>query len=361
MKQHLISLPHHPKRVIIISLILALSIGIFGYLKINKKVQNPSIKDNSTMNENISSNSSPMGLTLGFLSSGRVKSISVKAGDNVKKGEVLATIDADNEDGGLIQAEAAYEVAKANYQKIINGATKTAVDIAKTSVNTAEVNLNGISKQQEVLVNNALRSLLNSSLEAQSVSDNEAHDSPTISGTYECKNEGSYDLQIYSSSGGYSLNYSGLENGTLFLTDVPRPLGDCGLLLAFDKTKTPQAGAKFNIQIPNKNAANYSSNNNAYKLALQNKEQAISGAQAALNQAQAAFESVVTNARPEDVAIAEAEVERAHGALIANPTYGNMIISAPTNGTVTAIYISLGQTIKPNSGAIGFLAASNQN
>ncbi|HTE49185.1 MAG TPA: biotin/lipoyl-binding protein, partial [Candidatus Paceibacterota bacterium] len=160
MKQHLISLPHHPKRVIIISLILALSIGIFGYLKINKKVQNPSIKDNSTMNENISSNSSPMGLTLGFLSSGRVKSISVKAGDNVKKGEVLATIDADNEDGGLIQAEAAYEVAKANYQKIINGATKTAVDIAKTSVNTAEVNLNGISKQQEVLVNNALRSLL---------------------------------------------------------------------------------------------------------------------------------------------------------------------------------------------------------
>ena len=40
MKQHIISLPHHPKRVIIISLIIAAAIGTFGYIEINQKPLN---------------------------------------------------------------------------------------------------------------------------------------------------------------------------------------------------------------------------------------------------------------------------------------------------------------------------------
>ena len=46
MKQHIKSLPHHPKRVIVISLFLAICIGAFGYFKINQKI-NSSFNDDT--------------------------------------------------------------------------------------------------------------------------------------------------------------------------------------------------------------------------------------------------------------------------------------------------------------------------
>ncbi len=355
MKQHIISLPHHPKRVIVISLILALAIGVFGYIRINEKSSSAFVAPSASA---ISENLSPARtLTLGFLASGRIKSVSVKAGNAVKKGDVLATLDAGNTLGAVAQAKAAYEMAKANYQKVINGATGSTIDVAKAAVNTAEINLNEITKQQEILVDNAYRTLLNSSLQAQNISDYSVYNSPTVSGTYDCKKEGFYNIKTYSSTGGISVNYSGIEEGTLLLTDVPRPMGSCGLFLSFDQTKQLSSGLEFNIQIPNKSAPNYNLNNNAYKLALQTKEQSILLAQAALDQANSNLQLIASGARREDIAIAQAQVENSFGSLqIANAAYNNTIITAPTDGVVTAVYIAEGQIAASNAAAIEFIS-----
>ena len=349
MKNYLKSFINKPKKVFIVSLLLAIAIGTFGYFEIN---QIPTDKFNEN-SDNIKDTS------LGFSANGKVKSILVKVGEKVKRGDILATIEADNIDGSLIQAEAAYEIAKANYQKVINGATGPTVDVAKANVNTAQVNFDQITKQQNVLVNNAYKTLLNSSLQAQNVSDYSAFDSPTVSGTYGCGKEGVYNVEFYSSSGGSSVKYSGLEEGNFLLTDVPRPLGNCGLFLSFDKTKNIQPGAKFYIQIPNKNATNYNANNNAYQLSLQTKDQAIAGSEAVLNQAKVSLESVVANARPEDVQTAEAQVQNAYGILISNPEYNNTIITAPNDGTIKLININEGQIIKSNDPAIIFSGLSS--
>jgi len=124
--KHIKSLPHHPKRVIIISLILAIAIGIFGYIEINKKVTTPVVSGDSSTLGNV---------TLSFPTDGKVKTVLIKAGDKVKGGEVLATLTPDNMDGSLIQAEAAYDIAKTNYQKIIKRRDGDNVDLAKAAVN----------------------------------------------------------------------------------------------------------------------------------------------------------------------------------------------------------------------------------
>lgn len=351
MKKHLISFIHQPKKVIAASLVVAIIVGVWGYRSINK-----TRADLSSLDTNVST---VKNVSLSFPSSGKIKSVSVKAGDHVKRGDILAVLTPDYIDGALIQAQAAYEIAKANYQKIINGATGSAIDLAKAAVNTATVNLNETTKQQEVLVNNAYRTLLNSSLVVQSNSSNDPYDKPIVSGTYDCKKEGAYYLEIYNSVGGYSVNYSGLETGILDLTDVPKPLGSCGLFLALDKGKNLSSGAKFNIQIPNMTAANYAANNNAYQLALQTKSQATAMAEASLEQAKATLENVATSARGEDVAIAKAQLDNARGALIANAAYNNTVISAPGDGMITAVYITPDQIITSNVPAIVFLGLSN--
>ena len=359
MKKFLKSFIYKPKIVALFSLVVAISIGIFGYFNIHKIPANQFTKEESDALANSNGNVSTMkNLSLGFLSSGRIKDVLAKTGNKVKKGDVLASLDAENAIGVLAQARASYNIAEVNYQKIMNGATGTVVDVAKAAVHTAEVGLNEIAKQQETLVDNAYRTLLNSSLQAQSVSDY-GYDSPTVSGTYGCKKEGFYDLSTYSSSG-VSVDYSGIEKGILLLTDVPRPLGGCGLFLSFDKNKELLSGLEFKIQIPNTNAANYNTNNNAYQLALQTKEQMIAGAQATLDQAKASLNQVVANARPEDVATALAQVENASGLLqIAEASYKNTTILAPGDGIINAVYIAQGQIAVPNTPAIEFLGSTN--
>lgn len=347
MKQHIKSLPHHPKRVIIISLIIALTVGILGYIEINKKIPTPVVTDNSSVTSSISSSTSK-NLSLGFLVGERIDTVSVKAGDKVTKGQILATLDAGNTKGALAEAQAAYE-------KIINGATGPTIDVAKTAVNTAKVNLAEITKQQEVLVSNAYSILLNSSLSAETVGDFVGYNTPIVSGTYTCSKEGTYDINTYSSSSGISVSFTGLEQGSFLLTDTPRPMGNCGLFLSFSDTKIPQAGVEFNVNIPNTNAPNYNSNNNAYQLALQTEEQATADAQSTLDQANAALNALVTAARPEDVAAAEGAVQ------IAQAAYENTIITAPTDGTVTSVAVAPGQIATPNAPAIQFTSNTSSN
>ena len=359
MKQHLKKVIMTPKLAIGITAIIVLIVGVVSTI-VHNEIQTERLTEVNALTKNISSGvikNISQDLTLAFPVGGRIKSVSVKIGDVVKAGTILASLDDQNANGAVDQAQGAYDTAEANYQKIINGATGTTVDVAKAAVNTAKVNLNEINKQQGVLVQNAYRTFLNSSLQAQIVSDYEGHDAPTVSGTYTCDKEGTYDIKTYGSSGGISVVYSGLEEGTFLLTDVPRPLGTCGLFLSFDKTKTLFSELEFNIQIPNINAANYNANNNAYQLALQNKDQAIAVAQATLDQANASLASVVANARPEDVAAALAQVESTKGALqIAESAHNNMIITAPVDGTITNVAITAGQIATPNTPAIELLS-----
>jgi multidrug efflux pump subunit AcrA (membrane-fusion protein) len=358
--QHIKSLPHHPKRVIVISLIIALAIGIFGYQKINQKIYPPVVPDNSSTN-NYGGNASVSNLTLEFLAGGRIASVSVKAGDKVSKGTVLATLEAENAQGALAQAQAAYETAKANYQKIINGATGSAIDVAKAAVHTAQVNLDGITKQQNILVQNAKTNLLNSTLAAKSNTDTSITP-PPITGTYVKNVEGAITIVVNQGGTGGYFTIGGIENGTgVVNATVPEPIADTGLYIQFP-AGTSYVGTAWEIDIPNTTAPNYLANYNAYQSALQSQSEAVAGAQANLDQANASLTALATTARPEDVAMAEAQMNNAQGAVeIAQAALQNTIITAPEDGTVVSVDIAPGQIATPNSPAIEFTSNVSVN
>lgn len=360
MKQHIISLPHHPKRVIIISLIIAITIGTFGYIEINKNASKPAVKENLSINAKEENNSSVSGnLTLGFLASGRIESVSVKAGDVVKKGQILATLDAGNTLGALTQAKAAYSVAQANYQKVINGATGSTIDVAKANVNVAKVNLEQVTNQQNTLVANARRKLYSDGLIAEPDSDTQNGEDPIISGQYSGEEEGDYHL-TFKNVDFIDMEYYGLEQGTTPFNTLPQPLGTKGLLVSFPGGKSGHLpNDSWTIHIPNKSGPNYTNNLNAYQLALQTKEQAITSAQATLDQTNATLTLIVTTARPEDVAVAQAQMNNAAGALqIAQAAYENTIITAPSDGTIVSVAIAPGQIAIPSAPAIEFTSSN---
>ena len=359
MNQHIKSLPHHPKRVIIISLIIAIVIGIFGYKEINKKVATPVVTDSSSVSS--INSSSPKDLTLGFLAGGRIASVSVKAGDKVSKGEVLAALDAGSTEGALAEAKAAYETAQANYQKIIDGATGSAIDVAKAAVNTAQVSLDGVTKQQNILVTNAYSNLLNSTITATSNTDLSLP-APIITGTYTKTTEGTLTLVINQGGQAGYFSVTGMENGTgIVSTTTPEPILDTGLEIEFPSGSS-YLGTTWEINIPNTTAPNYLTNYNAYQSALEAETQAVSNAQATLDQANASLTALATAARPEDVAAAQAQVDNAEGAVqIAEAAYENTVITAPTDGTISSVAITPGQIATPNTPAIEFISLTSSN
>ena len=341
MKKHLKLFINQPRKVILVFLAIAIIFGFLGYKKINK-IPTYEFTQNDVSSKNV---------FLSFPFGGRVNRVSVKIGDKVKKGDILATLVADDTDGSFIQAQAAYELAKANYQKVINGATGPTIDVAKAVVNTAKINLEQINDQQNTLVENAHRNLLNSTPEAIPYDGTADYIPPTLSGNYSLEKEGTIKVSFYYSVGGISFNVSGLSEGSGSCNTITaQPLGDSGLYLKCP-FKTINI-SDWNIEIPNKKAVNFPVNDNAYQLALSTKDQAIAVAQATLDQANASLTALVSSARPEDVAVAQAQVDNAYGILISNPEYKNTTISAPADGTITTVHISQGQTIEPNAPAI---------
>jgi HlyD family secretion protein len=79
-------------------------------------------------------------LKVNFQQPGTVAQVNVRAGDAVKKGDVLARLDTTDLDLALAQAQAALGVATANYSRTVEGPRQTDIDAAQAALNAAQAN-----------------------------------------------------------------------------------------------------------------------------------------------------------------------------------------------------------------------------
>lgn len=267
-------------------------------------------------------------LSLSFNSSGIVKSLRVKVGDKVKKGDVLATIDQGSQLAALTQARGALLAAQAKYKKITEGG-----DVA-----LAQVVLDQTKSTQETLVKNAYSKLLNSTPQALPLKGTNDYAAPVITGTYNLNKEGTINVKTYlSTNGGSGFNLSGLVTGSgTVATTTPQPLGNSGLYITFPTTVDANV-LEWVITIPNTKAPDYLTNYSAYKAALAESESQITQrtAELAVKKAQAGGS---------DIDLANAEIVSAQGQVEAAVSkFEDTQLRAPADGTITNIDIKLGE------------------
>jgi multidrug efflux pump subunit AcrA (membrane-fusion protein) len=161
-------------------------------------------------------------LNLSFKVSGVVQSVGVKVGDKVKAGQVIATLDQKDQLASVTSARGALASADANYKKVLAGASseevvvaQKAVDAAQTTLDNAKKNAANVKEQQQLLVDNAYKMLLNSTFVAVEDQENEGTASVTITGTYTGTETGTYTIETYVyGSKGLSFTANGLEQGS---------------------------------------------------------------------------------------------------------------------------------------------------
>ncbi|MEK7588753.1 MAG: efflux RND transporter periplasmic adaptor subunit [Patescibacteria group bacterium] len=299
-------------------------------------------------------------LSLFFNKQGVVKKVSVKVGDKVSVGQVLAMLDSKSEYAKVTEARGSLLAAKARLQKVIEGATNEEINLAQVALTNAKRDYQSTKSQQDTLVANAYNKVLNSVFEATPVGSGVSTSAPTISGVYKLGKEGTINLSVYSTGDGLKFSTSGLatEFGSVSTT-TPQMVGSTGLYLVFP-TSSNLSGTNFTISIPNKNASDYLANENAYKSAIETREVALSSATALIDQKNAELDLKLAKARNSDIDLARADVVSAEGGLEqAQANYENNIIRAPKAGTVTKIDIKDGEIADAKTGVIDIQDVEN--
>ncbi len=295
----------------------------------------------------------PTKINLHFKNSGQLNSLAVAVGDTVEAGQLLATQDTAQLDAQVLETRSSIDLQRAKLNQLIAGTSPEEIALTEVSLKSAERNYEEVVRTQENLVQTAYTKLLNSTFEARPSDDDSDDPSPTISGTYTLGKEGSILISSYYSVGGISFRLSGLTTGSgSGKAVVPEPLGDSGLYVTFPSSSRIE-NKDWIIEIPNKKATNYLTNQTAYETAIQTKQSALSAAKSLIDQKQAELALKKSDIRPADIAVFQAQINQAEASLQKILAQRNdLMLYAPQSGVVTDVVGEIGETIRPEQSVI---------
>ncbi len=285
---------------------------------------------------------------LGFPVGGIIEKVHVRKGDVVATGTPLVTLSSDALRASVLEAQATLARARAEEAELRSGAGSETRAAAEATVRLKEEALTRTRADEAEKVAAARRALLSGGLTATADDTREDAPAPIISGSYLCEATGTYTLSFYNSASasGYSMKVSGLESGTFAASaDQAIAFGVCGLRAQL----SPGAyyhNSEWTVEIPNTKAAIYTTNQNAYELALSAAERAIAIAERELTLAKADASVTVAPAREEALARAVADTASAQAQLsraLANERDSTLL--APFSGTVVSVEAVAGETV----------------
>jgi RND family efflux transporter MFP subunit len=159
----------------IIILIIAVLVLVFSVYQVFFKKEKPKFTVVEVVRGTITQEVSETGqiqkgdkINVSFKNPGRIESISAKVGDQVKKGDILAKLDASDLRIQLQEARANFTLNQAQLNKLLVGATAEQIKSAQTAVSNAEnafqnaqQNLKDVTAQAEESLNSSYEDALN--------------------------------------------------------------------------------------------------------------------------------------------------------------------------------------------------------
>lgn len=295
--------------------------------------------------------------------SGTLTNVAVKQDQQVKAGDIVATVDSQSAVNQVNSAKASLAQAQANYDTVMAGATSNDIATAQLSVKSAQQALDKAKQDyqntetaQQQAVSKANSTLMNTGLTAQQ-SDTLTTATVTLSGSYTGQINGQYNVSIYTGAGGlyYSVSGLGMENGQL-TRGLDLPLGN-GLYINFGTSGDLYPTTSWTIDVPNTKSSSYLTNLNAYNSALETQKEQLQAAQNSINTAQNSLDQAnlalqTKQAPPTDAAVAsaKAQLQSAEANLQnAETTYSNTIVRVPFDGIIAKVSQQSGDQANPST------------
>lgn len=289
---------------------------------------------------------------------GVFQNVYVSIGQNVSKGQLLASFDDADIRLSLAEAEAGLVAQEVRLVEMKSGLQEGEIRKLESLVESAEIALEKVINDTQDNIESSRRNLLNNDLQVYLANEriflNENQDitPPQISGVYGGDKEGRYSIQLYRShaQSGYSFSYQGPDEigfGSVN-TRVPQPLGKNGLFIIFPENFADQHDIEWIVPIPNDRGVGYLSVKDVYQRALDGRDPAIRQAEENLKQRKEDLALARSGSRQEQIQAQEAQVRQAEARVAAARSQLNKRwIRAPFSGTVSKVYARVGESVNP--------------
>jgi multidrug efflux pump subunit AcrA (membrane-fusion protein) len=344
-------------------IILVLFVGWFFFIRkpVNKSIQSAEVvkkdikKTVLTTGQVVSSTD----LNLSFQTSGVVRRINVREGDNVTTGQVLAVLDQGSISASLESAKGSLAQAKANYEKVKASATGEDIAVSAAAVDSAKGALDNAKQDLLNQIKNSYNDANNAVLSTNVLFSNPQTNYPQfgISGVVQTSGQlvseiNSTRVAINNLLSDWQMKVSSLNSDDINsavslsqsnLVKVSDYLNSIVNLLS-NYSQVSSGGSQTTVSGYITSVSTSKSTVDAGYTTILNDMQAVNTANYSLAQAQASLNLKKAPPRPEDLNIAEAQVIAAQGqydSVLSN--YNNTVIVAPAPGTITQIDVKIGE------------------
>lgn len=334
---------------IIIVLIIILVL-IFGRGKSTASIQTGTVTRQNLVETVLSTGQviSSTDLALSFQGSGVVRNISVSEGDRVSKGKVLASLSQSSALASLTTAQGSLAQAQANYNKLINGASASDLQAFQDAANSAKVNLQNSYNSALSALNNGYTAIFNADPVVKTIQDTYFKSADSSWGPV-FENRVNIDNQLAAVQASINqANSAGVTDSVI--SSLSNSLSSVLASLQIIRNQTDT-----DTYISTVSATD--------KAALDSQKAAVSSALSSVNTLQssiASYKTVIQTAehnlsakqlipRQEDIDFAQGQVLSAQGQVAsAEAVLGNLIITAPSAGTITQVNVKVGEQAVPS-------------
>ena len=300
-------------------------------------------------------------VTLGFKAGGRIQEIRVNVGDAVKKGQIIAGVDASQVASQLKNYQAALDVAEAQYDKLINGYPPEDIKIYQVAKDSAQQDLENAYDSAINTLNDAYTKVYNTYTTVSTIRDSyfstsdqqgtKVTDNKNAIGEYMNKFKSQLDAvksdlnkTDVDSTISSAISYSNNISSSL---KIIRDTADEGVyyskVTATDKSSLDTLRANINTALTNVTTSQQDIASN--KIALQKAEDNL-----ALRKAEP---------RQEDINVYLAQIKQAEANVnLYQSQLGDTYLRSPIDGRITEIDTKVGEVVSANESVVNLLSSN---
>ena len=321
--------------------------------------------------------------------SGMLKSLLVKEGDRVEKGQILAYMDDSNLQGQLTQTRGQLAAAEANLQKLLNGTRSQDIAAAKAVLAEQQASLekllNGNRTQdiavaqaqlaeqqanlQKLLKGNRPEDIAQAIAKLRDAEYAKKQAEEDFQRNQELYNAGALALQVANNSrtarDRAQTQVRQAQQAVALLRSGTRPEEIAAARAAVEQKRQALTLARSGARPEDIAAGRAAVEQKRQALALARsgaRPEEIAAAQAAVEQKQQALALLEAGSRPEDIAQARAQVLAARGSLQSvQALIGDTVLRAPFTGTVTRKYADPGAFVTPTTAGSAVSSATSSS
>jgi HlyD family secretion protein len=354
--------------VAVVLIVIVFSLGKGGTVLQTVKVEKGTVTSEVSVTGTVKPTQS---LDLGFVQGGRIAGISVKVGDKISSGQILANLDNGDLSAQLAEAQANIQVQQAKLDQLVRGSRPESLKITESQLEKAKIDLvsdymgvvnilnDAYAKNEDAVKNQVSSFFVDDNADLPRLSFSLSDPQKNVDSGWQRILVGkelanwSLEIQSLTTNSASSTLEQAMTNAQTHIDAVRVLLNDLSDALQDSIGLSPTALDSYKTNLNTARA-----NVNAVATNIANQQQTIASQKALIQNSQDQYDLLLAGSDPGDISAAQAQLAQTQAsAQYAQAQYNKTVLRAPFSGTVTRVVPSVGDIVTANDPVVSIVGS----